>query len=191
MTTLLLVRHGATEWTADRRLQGQTDIDLSTVGRADVLDLAPVVAAWNPLSVVASPLARTTSTADILGARDVVLDERWVEAGLGEWEGRLPGELGADYHRWRAGKLTPPAGEAPGDVTARTTAAVFDAVAMPGPVLVLTHGGVIRSILFSFVGLSAASLIPVAAPSITALDVEPDGSARLRVLNLVPGGVVL
>ncbi|OZC58581.1 histidine phosphatase family protein [Rhodococcus sp. RS1C4] len=184
MTTLLLVRHGATMWTEDGRLQGRTDIDLSETGCREVRRMAAVVASWAPRTVIASPLARTRSTAELLGAREVRLDSRWAEAGLGEWEGRTPEEVGEDYHRWRAGSLVPPAGELPEHVTARTAAAVFDAVAQPGPVLVLTHGGVIRSVLDRFIGLPAARLVPVAAPSITALDIDADGPARLRAFNL-------
>lgn len=187
VTTLLLVRHGATEWNRLGRLQGRTDVDLSVEGRSSVRELAPVVEAWQPQTVICSPLSRTRATAELLGARDVVLDMRWAEAGLGEWEGRTPDMIGPDYFRWRAGVLVPPAGETPEEVTARTTAAVQDAIAQPGPVLIVTHGGVIRSVLAHYVGLSAGRLVPVAAPSITALDVEPDGSARLRTLNVGAG----
>ncbi|MGV0743785.1 histidine phosphatase family protein [Mycolicibacterium sp. XJ870] len=190
MTTLLMVRHGATEWTESRRLQGRTDVDLSVQGRRDVCDLVPAVAAWQPRSVIASPLSRTRSTAELLaGAHRAEYDIRWAEAGLGEWEGSTPELIGDDYQRWRAGALVPPAGERPEDVTARVAAAVLDAAALPGPVLVITHGGVIRSVLARFVGLRAARMVPVSAPSITALDVEPDGSARLRALNVVAGGI--
>ncbi|MFA5712019.1 histidine phosphatase family protein [Mycolicibacterium sp.] len=184
MTTLLLLRHGATEWTQLRRLQGRTDIDLSADGRQAVRELAPVIEAWRPRTVICSPLSRTRSTAALLGARDVVVDERWAEAGLGQWEGLTPDVIGDDYLRWRGGVLVPPLGETPEAVTARTTAAVHDATAQPGPVLVVTHGGVIRAVLAQFIGLSTGRLVPVAAPSITALDVDPDGSARLRALNV-------
>lgn len=189
MTTLLMVRHGATEWTKTSRLQGRTDIDLSAGGRRDVQKLAPVVAAWQPQSVIASPLARTRSTAKLLGATEVEYDIRWAEACLGDWEGLTPAVIGADYRRWRSGELVPPAGEHPGEVTARTAAAALDAVNRSGPVLIVTHGGVIRSVVTRFVGLAAARMVPVAAPSITALDIDCDGTARLRALNVVAGGI--
>lgn len=190
MTTLLMVRHGATEWTELRRLQGRTDIDLSDDGRRDVLALAPTVKAWRPRSVIASPLSRTRTTAELLGASDIEFDMRWAEAGLGDWEGCTPDAIGGDYARWSAGALVPPGGELPGDVAARTSAAVLDAANRQGPVLVVTHGGVIRAVLAQFVGLSAARMVPVAAPSITALDVDAGGSGRLRAMNLVTGGVI-
>ena len=184
MTTLLFVRHGPTEWTGVKRLQGQTDIDLSAEGRELTAGFSPVIARWRPRTAIASPLARTRSTAALLSGLMPIIDDRWVEAGLGEWEGRRPAEIGDEYSRWRAGELTPPGGEAASAVALRVGAAVRDAAGQPGPVLILTHGGTIRSVLAQFVGLTTANLEPVAAPSLTVLDVEADGDARLRHYNV-------
>lgn len=185
MTTLLLVRHGPTVWTGEKRLQGQTDIDLSGPGRLHTAALAPVIAAWKPRTAIASPLSRTMSTVAELTGLEPIVDARWVEAGLGEWEGRRAEEIGTDYARWRAGTLVPPGGEDPAAVTDRVTSAVASAAEKPGPVLVVTHGGTIRSVLARFVGLTTDRLEPVAAPSLTVLDVSPDGGARLRHYNVV------
>ncbi|WP_253871495.1 histidine phosphatase family protein [Promicromonospora umidemergens] len=204
MTTLLLVRHGATSWTHDRRLQGRTDIDLSDIGRSDVAALGPAVAAWAPRSLVVSPLRRTRSTAELLSTalRDSgeaelpvpVVEAGWTEHGLGEWEGLTPHEIGDDYARWRAGALVPPGGEPRDDIRARVAAAVRSAAALPGPVLVVTHGGTIRAVLAACVGLTAERIEPVAPPSLTVLDVaDPHASehgpsgvngARLRHFNI-------
>ena len=185
MTTLLFVRHGPTDWTGEKRLQGQTDIDLSDSGRLRTAALAPVVAEWRPRTVIASPLSRTLSTAALLTGITPIVDARWAEAGLGEWEGRRAEEIGADYTRWRAGTFVPPGGEAPSVVTERVSAAVAFAAEQPGPVLIVTHGGTIRSVLARFVGLTTDRLEPVGAPSLTVLDVTPHGDARLRHYNLL------
>ncbi|PWD50255.1 histidine phosphatase family protein [Serinibacter arcticus] len=182
MTTLLLVRHAATPWTQERRLQGRTDIDLSDAGRADAAALRPLVAAWAPATLISSPLARTRSTAALLSDLDPTLDPRWMESSLGDWEGRLPAELGADYTAWRAGRLVPPGGEDADAVRTRIVAAVTAAAARPGPVLVVTHGGTIRAVLAHYLGLTADLIEPVAAPSLTAVDVDGRG-ARLRAFN--------
>lgn len=187
MTTLLLVRHGATAWTAERRLQGRTDIGLSPSGRADTAALAPLVAAWSPRSLVVSPLSRTLATAALLSKLEPRLDARWLEAGLGEWEGLGPEQIGEDYARWRAGGLTPPGGEAARDVAARVEAAALDAAKLPGPVVVVTHGGAIRAVLARFIGLATHRLEPVAAPSLTVVEIERRGAGRLRHYNLPPG----
>lgn len=189
MTAVLLVRHGATAWTGERRLQGRTDVDLSEQGRADVRALAPAVAAWAPRTVVVSPLARARSTAAILvsgwdAAPEPLVDDRWAEHGLGDWEGRTPDEIGPEYARWRAGEVVPPGGEPAASTRDRVAAALHDAAALPGPVLVVAHGGVVRAALDVGLGLGAAHLVPAGAPSLTVLDVE-SGRARLRHYNVV------
>lgn len=185
MTALLLVRHGPTEWTAERRLQGRTDIDLSGAGRREARRLREVVAEWMPRTVVVSPLARTRSTAAILSDLVPVVDDRWAEASLGRWEGRTPDELGRDYTRWRSGTLVPPGGEDLDALEARVADAAHDAAALPGPVLVVTHGGVIRAALARFVGLTADRIEPVAAPSLTVIEVTPTAAtARLLRFNV-------
>jgi len=185
MTTLLFVRHGPTDWTGEKRLQGRTDIDLSVSGRESAAALVPLIAAWEPRTVIASPLSRTRTTASILSPLEPLVDERWAEAGLGEWEGRRAEEIGADYLGWRAGRLLPPGAEGTAAVTARVTAAVQSAVAQPGPVLIVTHGGTIRSVLANYVGLTTAHLEPVGAPSLTVLDIGTTGEARLRHYNVL------
>ncbi|WP_271985461.1 histidine phosphatase family protein [Pseudoclavibacter terrae] len=184
MTALLLVRHGSTPWTAERRLQGRTDIDLDEKGRADALALRAAIDAWAPATVVTSPLLRARSTAAALSDLEQVVDERWAEATLGEWEGRLPAEIGPDYAEWRAGRLVPPGGEPSPVLRARVEGAVNDAARRPGPVLVVTHGGTIRAVLARYVGLTADVIEPVAAPSLTAIDVQPEGAARLVTFNV-------
>lgn len=185
MTALLLVRHGPTLWTAERRLQGRTDIDLSDAGRREAVRLRALVDEWMPQTAVVSPLARSRSTARILSDLDAVVDERWAEAGLGEWEGRTPDALGAEYARWRSGALVPPGGETQAELAARVAGAARDAAARPGPVLVVTHGGVIRAALAHFVGLTADRIEPVAAPSLTVIEVAAgSGAGRLVRFNV-------
>lgn len=184
MTILLFVRHGPTDWTAERRLQGRTDVDLSAVGRAEAGRLRPVVDEWMPRRAVVSPLSRTLSTAAILTDLAVDVDDRLAEASLGEWEGRTPDALGADYARWRAGALVPPGGETLADLMSRVADAAHDAAAHEGPVLVVTHGGVVRAALAHFVGLTPDRIEPVAAPSLTVIDVPAaSGAARLVRFN--------
>ncbi|GAA3651505.1 histidine phosphatase family protein [Microbacterium marinilacus] len=198
-TTLLLVRHGATAWTHERRLQGRTDIDLSDAGRRDVVELGGAVVRWRPRSIVASPLLRARTTAgllaDALGAAGIaaprpVVDEDWAEHGLGTWEGLTPEAVGADYARWRAGEIVPPGGETRRETRDRVGRAVRRAAALSGPVLVVTHGGTIRAALAGCIGLTADRIHPVAAPSLTVLDVPAAGAGdltggRLRQFNAV------
>ncbi len=188
MTSLLLVRHGSTPWTAERRLQGRTDIALDERGRAETVALRALVEPWAPTALLVSPAARAMETAELLrsgplGTLVARPDERLLEAGLGEWEGRLPEELGPDYAAWRAGALVPPGGEPRELVAARIAAVLDDAASLQGPVLVVTHGGVIRAALDRLVGLRTAHLSPVAAASLTVVEVDQQ-HGRLRHYNL-------
>ena len=184
MTTLLLVRHGATDWNRVQRMQGRSDIDLSDRGRADVSALAPLLKRWRPQTLIVSPLARAASTAALLTDLSPVVDEAWIEHGLGEWEGCTPDAIGSDYARWRAGALIPPGGEPSHDIRERVTGAVRTAAGHPGPVLVVTHGGTIRAVLDRFVGLGPDRIDPVDAPSLTVIDVQSEDAARLRSFNV-------
>lgn len=193
MTTLLLVRHGATDWNLAGRLQGATDVPLSDAGVAQARALRPLVADWQPTAVVASPLSRAAETARLLvdgapwrvGASAVAHDRRLVEVGLGAWEGRTSVELGDAAVAWRRGDLVPPGGEAPADARDRVLAALVDAASLGEVVLVVTHGGVVRAALEGLVGLATRHIAPVAPASLTIVE-HADGVARLRALGLVP-----
>ncbi|RGE19386.1 histidine phosphatase family protein [Leucobacter sp. wl10] len=185
MTTLLLVRHGETDWNRAQRLQGRTDIELSERGRADVAALRALIAPWHPATVIASPLARARMSAALLSDLEPIVDDAWIEHGLGDWEGATPAVIGPAYHRWRAGALVPPGGEPAAAIRKRVSGAVRTAVALPGPVLVVTHGGTIRAVLDRFLGLGADRIDPVSPASLTVVDVEGEG-ARLRQFNALP-----
>lgn len=95
MTTLLLVRHGETDWNADGRLQGQTDRPLSEYGRRQARQLAEELAGEEFDAIYASDLSRARETAEIVGARlglPVALDSDLREKDWGTWEGLTPVE---------------------------------------------------------------------------------------------------
>ncbi|WP_072314443.1 histidine phosphatase family protein [Agrococcus sp. Marseille-P2731] len=185
MTTLLLVRHGSTEWNASGRLQGATDIALSAQGEREVRSLRPLVEAWSPSAAVCSPLQRAAATAQLLTGEAVTADPRLVEVGLGAWEGRTAAEIGDDVRSWRRGELVPPRGEAADAASARILAALRDAAALGGTVLVVTHGGVVRAALGGLVGLATRHIAPVPPASLTVIDLAGD-EPRLRALGITP-----
>lgn len=192
MTTLLLVRHGSTEWNASGRLQGTTDIALSPEGEREALRLRPLVDAWSPSVAVASPLQRAATTARLLVGHEVAADPRLVEVGLGRWEGCTSAEIGDDEGAWRRGELVPPGGEMPAVAAERIRAALDDAIALGGSdpgsaVLVVTHGGVVRAALSALVGLAPRHIAPVPPASLTVVDLA-GGVPRLRSLGVVPRG---
>ncbi|WP_332602245.1 histidine phosphatase family protein [Arthrobacter sp. S2(2024)] len=68
LTTFALVRHGQTDWNAQRRLQGSTDIPLNDVGRGQARDAVGVLSAYEWDAIVSSPLSRAAETAELIAA---------------------------------------------------------------------------------------------------------------------------
>lgn len=68
LTTFALIRHGQTDWNAQRRLQGSTDIPLNDVGRGQARDAGSVLAGYGWDMIVSSPLRRAAETADLIAA---------------------------------------------------------------------------------------------------------------------------
>lgn len=90
MTTLLLVRHGETDWNAEGRLQGHTDRPLNDDGRRQAKELADRLAGEGADAIYTSDLVRATETAEIVGQRlglPVVVDPDLREKNWGTWEG--------------------------------------------------------------------------------------------------------
>lgn len=67
-TTFALIRHGQTDWNAQRRLQGSTDIPLNDVGRGQARDAVAVLSGYEWDAIVSSPLSRAAETADLIAA---------------------------------------------------------------------------------------------------------------------------
>lgn len=149
MTTLLLVRHGETDWNAEGRLQGHTDTSLNDYGRRQAAALADELAGDGIDVVYSSDLSRARETAEIVAARlglPVVLEPDLREKNWGSWEGLTPMQRDAvDY-----------VGESTIEHRERTLRALL-AIAERHPgmrVLVVTHGGSMRRVQASVTGIA-------------------------------------
>jgi len=155
MTTLLLVRHGETDWNRDGRWQGGSDTRLNDLGREQARALADELDG-NIDVVYSSDLARARETADIVAAKlglEVRVDPRLRERSFGSWEGLTTLEIEerfTDSHmRWQAGEDAGADDAEPfEDCFARVTGFLADVLRLhPGQeVLVISHGGSIRVI---------------------------------------------
>ncbi|PKI92868.1 histidine phosphatase family protein [Actinomycetales bacterium SN12] len=156
MTLLTLVRHGQTDWNLARRIQGTTDIPLNDTGRDDARYAAHKLSRGEHHTIYASPLVRARETAEIIAAElgldapTLVPDMREREFGVGE--GMLVADYLGRYGDWHA---EVPGAETLDEVCARAMAALHtiarDARRRSAPtaesVIVVTHGGVIRSLI--------------------------------------------
>ncbi len=162
MTTLLLVRHGETDWNNERRWQGHTDRPLNARGREQARDLAAELAGRPIDAVYSSDLSRARETAEIVAARlglEVRVDPALREVDVGTWSGLVHSDIEADdpegFRRWRDGGKGWQDGESYEEMGERVVAAVTGiAAAHPGEtLLVVTHGGSIRACRAAAAGL--------------------------------------
>lgn len=194
MMRILLVRHGQSEWNADRRLQGQADIDLSDLGRRQAIDLRTVIEAIGPCRAITSDLKRAVQTADLLGAGSARQTAALRETDVGHWTGRSIADIRAEddiaYQGWRAGTNAPPGGEIWAAFRDRVRLAIDEESAVPcANLLVICHGGVIRALLESFLDLSPSRVIPVAPASLSVVRATPGKLTRLELFNHRPGNL--
>ncbi|MDG9677410.1 bifunctional RNase H/acid phosphatase [Micromonospora sp. DH14] len=197
-TRLILVRHGETPYTEQRRYSGRGDVPLSERGRAQagatgarVAELAPSVAA-----VLSSPLSRCTATAaaiaGALGDVPVRSEDDLIECDFGQWEGRTfaevreqwPGEMDA----WLASpRIAPPGGESFTHVAERANRVIAGLLtAYPGEtVVVVSHVSPIKLVLRDALAAGDGFLhrLFLDAAGISVLDMWPDGGVAVRTVN--------
>jgi probable phosphoglycerate mutase len=147
-----MIRHASTGWNESGRIQGQTDVPLSALGRAQAAAwrLPP---GWVDVPCITSPLRRARETAELLGFADAACDSRLAEMGWGAFEGRrldqLRAELGpamAELERLGL-DFQPPGGESPRAVAARLSELLRELAATADDRLLVTHKGVLRACL--------------------------------------------
>jgi broad specificity phosphatase PhoE len=161
VTRILLVRHGQSVWNADGRWQGQADPPLSELGQTQAASASARVGIVD--GIYASDLLRAHHTAEIVAApigADVAVDPRLRERSAGDWEGRTRAEIDEGWPGYLESGRRPAGYEADESVLARVLEALGEmAHAHDGDVLVVTHGGVVRT-LERHLGGDADGLIP-------------------------------
>jgi probable phosphoglycerate mutase len=203
MIRLALLRHGATEWNRQHRLQGRSDLPLSADGRAQVggWRLPAEMGAWRWWS---SPLQRSRETAEILAAGfspapAITADVGLIEMSYGEWEGATLEELrkrdGEQMRSLEARGLDmrPPSGESPRDVQARLRPWLAERAQEGRDSLAIVHKGVIRAVYalaagwtmerkardrLSYECLQLFSLAEDGSPSVVTLNLPLDGGKK-------------
>jgi broad specificity phosphatase PhoE len=193
--TLVLVRHGQTDWNVNGRYMGWTDEGLNEEGLRQADRLARRLDRWPIAAAFSSPLVRAARTAEIVAgphSLPVQIIEDLGEMRIGAWEGMYAGEIAGRYpglwKTWRAnpGDFRMPGGESLGEVRQRAVRA-FDRM-IDGPegrmVLAVTHDVVVRLLAAHCLGVGADIYrrLEVGNASITVME-QDGGRLRLRVLN--------
>ena len=194
-TVTVLLRHGQTPMSVQKRYAGRSDAPLTDVGVQQAAAAAKRLASSGIAVIMTSPLLRTVQTAQEVAAvtgAAVITDDGFRETDFGAWEGltftevreRWPAELAT----WLADPaVAPPGGESFTDVSARVSAALHRVLgARAGQtVLIVSHVTPIKTLV------AAALLAPPAAlyrmhldvAALSAIDWYADGPAVLRSFN--------
>ena len=194
-TVTLLLRHGQTPMSVEKRYAGRTDVPLTETGLTQAAAAAKRLASAGIDAIVASPLQRTVQTAEAVAAVTgvpVTTDEGFRETDFGDWDGltfaevreRWPAEMTA----WLADpQIAPPGGESFAEVSERVTAALARVLADRAGqrVLIVSHVTPIKTLVAAAVLAPPPALfrmhLDVAA--LCEIDWYADGPAVLRSFN--------
>lgn len=193
-----LVRHGESVSNLEGRVQGQADVELSDLGRAQArqvaawsraLSVSPDVAPVTIGEVWSSPLRRARETAAEIAAAlglPVQVEEGLCELHAGIFQGHLWADLEAEFPaevaRWRSGDVhyVIPGGESRAQLAARGRAALEMLAARDTPgMIVVAHGGVLTAALGSMLGREHPLLAAAAERPFTKLPALANCSVTL------------
>lgn len=194
---VVLVRHGETAWSRDRRHTGRTDLPLDEAGRRQGAALLDALAGRSVTAVFASPLRRARETAELagFGATAQVLDDL-VEWDYGDLEGRTTAEIragrtgaaGAGGVGWSVWNGPIPGGESLAEVGARADAVIERILPLGGEVVLFSHAHLLRVLAARWCGLPPVEgrRFQLSTASISVLGRERE-DAGIELWNHVPG----
>jgi probable phosphoglycerate mutase len=167
-TTIVLVRHGETDWNRERRFQGHADVPLNDDGRAQVAELAEALVGERFAAGYTSPLRRAAESAEIVGRRLGLVvrpNDALREVDVGSWSGltlrEVEDRFPEGFSRWVDWKVEGwEDGEQYEDFSRRVVGGLLEIAARhPGEqVLAMTHGGPIRTALAAARGSASGDL---------------------------------
>jgi len=195
-----LVRHGLTEWNTQQRFGGHRDIPLAREGRLQARWLARYLRGKKIIALYSSDLSRARETAQIIARTftpplTIQVSAAWRELDFGAWDGLTYAEIATafpeqlDFFTDPEG-VAPPGGETLLHLQRRVLLALGQAcTAEPGDLLIVSHGGPLRVLLSSVLGMPLARQwqLALAPGSLSALDLLPvqDVSAPSGTLALL------
>jgi broad specificity phosphatase PhoE len=156
MITIILARHGETEWNAEEIFRGRIDIELNETGIREAELLAKYLSDMTIAAIYSSPLKRALQTAEMIARHHDVKVEvapQLIDLDYGEWQGlsheTVRDRYGQLYHEWLNNPqlVKMPAGESLDDVRRRTISLVEDIMAKVEGAIVLVSHRVIHKVL--------------------------------------------
>jgi len=183
--TVVLVRHGETEWSSAGRHTSFTDLPLTSRGRDDASPMAARLAALEFALVLTSPRRRARETCELAGlAVRAEVDDDLAEWDYGSYEGRTTAEIRQTVPGWTIFTHGAPGGESADQVAARADRVITRAAAAGGLVALFSHGHLLRVLGARWAGLSASAGAALALDTATLSFLGHEREQRvLRVWN--------
>ncbi|GGK88968.1 phosphatase [Sphaerisporangium melleum] len=150
MDELILLRHGETEWSRDRRHTGRTDLPLTPRGEDQARALAPALKGVTFSLVLSSPARRARTTAELAGLSGAETDPELWEWDYGGYEGITTADIRQGrpgWYLWRDGVIPGDAehpGETVGQVAERADRVIARVRDVEGTVALIAHGHFLR-----------------------------------------------
>jgi probable phosphoglycerate mutase len=196
-TRLYLVRHGATQLSAEDRFAGAVNVELSEEGKYQAGRLAERLADDSITTVYCSPLTRTVQTATILATPHtlpLIHDDGLREIHHGHWEGMRRADVESqfpdEYAAWEEDPFTfaPEGGEAGVNVIARALPVIRKIVLehRGQNVIVVSHKATLRLLISSLLGFDARGYrdrLDQSPACLNVLDFKDPVRARLMLFN--------
>lgn len=195
MLKIYLLRHGQTAWNADNnRYCGRTDIPLTEKGLSQAEEVKRQLQGIEFEAVYSSPLQRAYITAGIASGKEVIKDDRLIEADFGNWENKTKEEFMAENESlwldWMRDPGTHRAGgtgETGGEIVARVND-FFSSLQQKhssGNVMVVAHNGINRLYMAHKLGMPLKNYRQLVQEnsSITRFELDKHGTFTLELLN--------
>jgi len=197
MTTLHLIRHGETNWNAERRCQGQSESELSLVGKAQAEQCLSLIDQLNITRLYVSSSLRTQQTADILNRNlslDIHLRDDLKEINLGSWETQLWADIhqqdphDAEMFHTRPEAFAKKGAETYAQLRERGVSALESIIkSEPGQqILAVSHGALIKTALSHYAGVELAQLRAIPGLdncSHSVVVAIPDNTRQVKVIG--------
>jgi probable phosphoglycerate mutase len=153
---LVLVRHGETEWSVERRHTGRTDVALTATGLRQADALAKELSGYSFSRVLCSPRQRAVETCRRAGLLEQAeLSDDAVEWDYGVYEGRRTSDIREEIPGWSVWTHDIIGGESVVAVGARMDRIIAAALAVDGDVAVFGHAHALRILAARWIGLAA------------------------------------
>lgn len=163
MTTIILIRHGDTDWNVEEIFRGRVDVELNENGIKQAQLLAKYLEDMPVKEIYSSPLKRALKTAEIIACphnADIIPSNELIDFDYGEWQGlshdKVKNQYKTLYEEWLKSPqvVRMPKGESLDDVRKRAVSLINQVIARhQGIIALVSHRVILKVVICALLGL--------------------------------------